>query len=184
MIKDIIDAVKRKMDEESRQRNEISNRLSKNKMEKAAAEEAKKAALEAKDEQAYKDACRAIADSEAGIEFNKICLETQRAKLYATGEENRDIKRAMRREVAEIWLEALNEIETAFDNISKVSSLAIEKLNAVNVMEESWDENVMKGTNPKTSLASGDKGLLLNQYKSRADAALDVIRKIHKGYRE
>ena len=175
-LKEIIEKVRKKVEEAASQRAEISRRLSVNKRDKAAAEEAKAAALEAKDEQAYKDACRAIADSEAGIEFNTICLNAQRKKLFATYAENREIKQAMRKEAAAIAAEAFKEIEKACESISEKVSFAVEKLQAIDTMNQAWDDEVMKGSNPLQGNASEDKIVILNQFKGRAEATLVTVR--------
>lgn len=179
-LKQTFDAITKKTDEAGKQQADISRKLEANRNEKARAEAAKAAALEAKDEQAYKAACRAIADADAGIEFNTICLRESKQKQLATDADDKGIKGGLRAGMKEIYDTAIDEIEKALKDIMSVSEGALNRLNAIDSMAQAWDLQVMKQTTLLGSTFTADKKLVLNQYFNIAKTRLDWISSMRK----
>lgn len=162
-----------KVNEAGQQESILSTKLNGYQRDKKQAEAAKLAALEAKDEEAYKTACRAIADADAGIEFSTICLRDIQHKKFASDEENTDVRRNLNRNLQDIYLGAISEIEKAFISIRETAEAAIEKMETIDDMAQAWNESVMRASSGKGFCT--DKRLTMAQYVSLAKARLTSI---------
>ena len=172
-LKDTFATIIKKTSEAGKQKAEITRKLETNKSEKARAEAAKTAALEAKDEQAYKAACRAIADADAGIEFNTICLNDFQKKQLATEAEDTQIKRELWQGEKEIYVDAILQIEKLAKEMLTISESAMQKLNKINAMADSWNKEIMREYN-HTPFCS-DKSLSLQGMINGANARLNQL---------
>ena len=178
-LKEIFEFISKKTAEAGKQIAEITSKLETNKSEKARAEAARAKALEAKDEQAYKAACRAIADADAGIEFNTICLREAQQKKLATEAEDLKIKGGLRQGMQEIYMDAVLKIEKLADEMQSVSELAMQKLREIDGMAASWDKEVMKNREYRSPLCH-DKSLSLQGFYNGASARLNQLEGIKK----
>ena len=169
-----------KTTEAGRQQAEFTKKLKGYQEEKAQAEAAKRAALESKDELAYKEACRAIADAEAGIEFNTICLQDVQKKKFATESDDTAIKSGLNRGIKDIYVEAINSIEKAFVDLLEASETAMKKFDSIDAMAQSWDESVMKDHSPRVSGYSANRSLTISQFAGLAKTRLNTLRTAKK----
>lgn len=180
-LKKTFEMITSKTNEAAKQQDEITRKLEANKSEKAKAEEAKAAALNAKDEQAYRAACRNIADNEASIEFNTICLQEIQKKQLATDAVDQEIRRGLYQGMNDIYAGAINEIEKALSVIVHEAEEAVKKLNEINTMALSWDEQVMKHPrNPAPADFTYDKRIPLKQFANYANGRLIAINSMKK----
>lgn len=148
LLKDIFAKITSKTAEVEKQQADITRKLEANKAEKEKAEAAKKEALAKKDESAYKAACRAAADAEAGIEFNTICLKDHQNGRHATDAEDAEIRCGMAQGLKEIYVETINQVENLTKEMINVTEAAINKMKAMDSMMESWDQEITKKHNP------------------------------------
>ena len=132
------------------QQAQVSRKLEANQQDKSKAEAAKRAALEAKDEEAYKKACRDLADANAGIEFNTICLQGLQRKPYATETEHNATLRELREAAQAVYVPAMLEIEKACKRIFEVASEAEKKYNAIDELARKWKRAVMNDHNERS----------------------------------
>ena len=177
-LKDIFDAIAKKTSEMDKQKAGITRKLEANKGEKARAEAAKAAALEAKDEKAYKEACRAIADADAGIEFNTICMDEYQKKQQATEAEDAQIRRGLQQGLKEIYVDAFFQIERLATEIQGVSESALQKMKGIDAMADSWNREVMKQPN-SVSFCSTNIVAMQGIYNS-AKARLEQMKAMKK----
>lgn len=133
-----------------KQQAEITQKLEANKRDKAQAEANKRTALERKDEAAYKKACRDLADADAGIEFNTICLQEAQRKPNATEKENDEITRTLRKAAQDIYVPAMLKIEKAMMEIMEVSESAVRDFNKIDEMARTWKRSVMNDHNERS----------------------------------
>ena len=157
---------------------DFTNRLNECRRDKEKAEAAKAAALSAKDEQGYMAACRALADAEAGIEFNTMCLHTAQTKKHASDQENDEIIRELRKASAEIYKPTLLTIEKALETAVEAAEAAEKKYEAIDEMGRSWKMAVMNDHNER-SLAiavSGDYSLALAPLAGKLKTSLSLIK--------
>lgn len=179
-LKDTCDKIMKKANEAGQQEGELSRKLEAYKHEKEQAEANKAAALEAKDEQAYKAACRAIADADAGIEFSTICLRECRREKYATAADDQEIKNGLRNGLNEVYGEALKEIEKALNTIKNTAQQACDKMNVINSMAQTWGESVMREIVTNGNYC-GDKKIHIEQYINMAKGRLTTLQMQQKG---
>lgn len=172
-LKDTFETISKKTAEAGKQKAEITRKLEVNKNEKARAEKAKAAALEANDEKAYKEACRAIADADAGIEFNTIRLNDFQKKQHATEAEDVQIKRGLRQGVKEIYVEAILKIEKMAIEMQNLTESAVQRLKEIDSMAQSWDRDIMR--NFDTGSICKDKALSMNTFYNGAKASLQQL---------
>ena len=178
-LKDTISRITGKADEAGKQQGEFARKLEAYQRDKAQGEADKAAALAAKDERAYKDACRAIADAEAGIEFNSICLQEVQQKQFATDADDREIISGLRHGAREIYVDAVEKIEKALTDIVNTADEASKKLLSIDAMAQTWDGQVMK--RPKDGQGmTADKRFTLAQFFNSATARLNGVREMQK----
>lgn len=178
-LKDIFEAISKKTAEAGKQQADITRKLEANKSEKARAEAARAKALEAKDEQAYKAACRAIADADAGIEFNTICMREAQQKQLATEEDDAKIKSGLRQGMQEIYADAILKIEKLTGEMKNTSESAMQKLKEIDAMAESWDQAIMKNSIHRSPFCH-DKSLSLQGFYNGATARLTQLETMKK----
>lgn len=128
----------------------FSSKLEAHRRDKEQAEAAKAAALKAKDEQGYKAACRALADAEAGIEFNSICLRSAESEKHATDQENAEIMRDLRKAGADVFVPTMLAIEKALDTAVTAANEALQKYSAIDDMARAWKQAVMSDHNERS----------------------------------
>ena len=177
-LKDIFEAITKKTAEAGKQQAEITRKLEANKGEKARAEAAKAAALEAKDEQAYKAACRAIADADAGIEFNTICLNEFQRKQLAAEAEDAKIKSGLRQGMKEIYVDAILRVEKLANEMQDITESAMNKLKEIDIKADEWDKGIMR--NPRLSPFCTDKSLSLLGLYNGAKARINQLANMKK----
>lgn len=177
-LKNAFETITRKTAEVGRQKAEIIRKLEENKNEKSKYEAAKAASLEAKDEKAYKEACRAIADADAGIEFNSICLNEFLKKKHATEADDNQIKRGLRQGLNEIYVDAVLQIEELAIEMQNVSESAIEKMKKIDAMAELWDKNIMNQTS--TTTLCSNKSITLFGFYNGAKARITQLEMLKK----
>lgn len=178
-LKEIFEAISKKTAEAVKQRDEITRKLETNKGEKAKAEAERAKALEAKDEQAYKAACRAIADADAGIEFNTICLQEAQQKRLATDADDSKIKSGLRQGMQEIYVDAILKIEKLADEMKSISESAMQKLREIDSMAASWDKEIMKIREYKSPFCH-DRSVVLQGFYNGAAARLTQLEGMKK----
>ena len=170
-----------KASEAEKQLAEITRKMDVNKAEKAKAERAKAAALQAKDEQAYKAACRAIADADAGIEFNTICMQEAKKKQLASDADDQKIKAGLQLEIKGIYSSAIDEMEKALISMQDIADGAIKKLAAIDAMANTWDAQVMKKPRPAGAVPiTASKVISLQQFFNAAGGRLEGIKTMRK----
>ena len=177
-LKETFEAITKKTAEAGKQQAEITRKLEANKGEKARAEAAKAAALEAKDEQAYKAACRAIADADAGIEFNTICLNEYQRKQLATEAEDAKIKSGLKQGMKEIYMDTILQIEKLATEMMNLTESTMNKLKQIDAMADSWDRSIMKKPSSSPFCANQSIGLL--GFHNGAKARLTQLQNMKK----
>ena len=186
-LKKTYETISKKAAEAEKQKAEITRKLEANKNEKARAEAAKAAALEAKDEEAYKQACRAIADADAGIEFNTICLNEFQKKQLASEADDAQIKRQLQQGAQELYMDAIIRFEKMVVETQGLMETTMQRLREVAAMAHTWDEGIMRNIGSTYSAFSHDKLLALqginNGIKARLNQ-LDMIKKANASFRE
>lgn len=175
-LNDTFDIIKARSTEAGNQQAEIVCKLEANKADKARAEADKAAALEAKDENQYKAASRAIADAEAGIEFCEICLRDVKRRQFATDEENAEVLRGLQRETDTIYTEAILSIEKALAEIVDVMDGVARKYSAIDTMARTWKEAVMKDYRPEASPFCSDRRMALTPFDGVIKTRLNTLR--------
>ena len=178
-LKDIFESISKKTAEAEKQQAEITRKLEANKSEKARAETARAKALEAKDEQAYKAACRDIVDADAGIEFNTICLREAKQKKLATEADDAKIKSGLHQGMQEIFADAILKFEKLVNEMRDISESTMEKMNEIDGMAASWDKDVMKNHEYKTPFCN-DRTLFLKGFYNSTNARLNQLEGIKK----
>ena len=180
-LKDTFSRITGKADEAGKQQGEFARKLEAYQRDKAQGEAEQAAALAAKDDRAYKNACRAIADAEAGIEFNSICLKEMRQKSFATDADDKEIMCGLRQGVREIYADAVEKIEQAMASILTTADEANKKLAAIDEMARTWTGQVMK---QHAELAQGgpaaDKRFIMAQFSNSATSELNRIKSMRE----
>lgn len=159
------------------QEGDISRKLECYKQAKEQAEAAKTAAREARDEQAYIDACRAVADAEAGIEFNSIVLRDMQHGKAATPEEDQAIKAALKHGEGLIYVDAINAIEKAMADLLDAAETAMKKFDSIDAMALAWDQAVMHDNSITSQLkfTRGNREIII-PYIGLVKGRLNVLR--------
>ena len=171
-MKQTFDTINKMAEEAGKQLADISRKLEANKTEKAKAEAEKAAALVAKDEQAYRAACRAIADADAGIEFNTICLQEAQQKQTATDADDRKIKAELQQGLKELYSNAVESIEKALNTIHDIANDTLKECAGIDSMVNLWDVQVMKhpkNNSPFTTTQRLSMQTFVNFAKGRLD---------------
>lgn len=175
-LKQISDMINERLNDYRQQQDIILQKLEANKTDKEQAEADRAAALESKDEKAYKSACRAIADAESGIEFINICLQELQKKHFAKTEEDGSVKRGLHTAMDKIYADAINEIEKALDIIVHISDGAVQELKTIDVLARAWNDDIMKDHSPIKMSFSQNRTISLEQYYNAANSRLSMIK--------
>ena len=177
-LKDTFSRITNKAGEADKQQGEFARKLEAYQRDKARGEAGKAAALAAKDERAYKDACRAIADAEAGIEFNSICLQEVQQKQFATDADDREISSGLNQGTREIYADAMGKIEKALTDIVNAAAEANKKLGEIDAMAQTWSRQVMKRPADTGSGMTYDKHFTIAQFYNSATGRLNSIKEM------
>ena len=186
---DIFNFIKQRVEDAARERAATSQQLEAYRNDKITAEAAREKAVTDADEQTYKDACRMIADAEAGIEFNSRLLQKFERKQYANEAEDAKVQEALTGIKRDICNQSFDEIERALSAALAEANEALSKLKSVYSMADVWNTQVMK-TSYQLSQAQQDANrsvisissatITLNQIKSICTARLDGIKSLRE----
>ena len=175
-LKETFDKITSKIAEVDKQQADIARKLEGYKEEKARAEAAKKKALEQNDEKAYKEASRAAADADAGIEFNTICLQKLQKEQHATDTEDAEIRRGMQLGLKGIYVDAISQYEAHMKDAASILEAALQKMSAIDSMMESWDKQITRQFNPAQHGFSQSRRLMTSSHLNAVVGSLGKIK--------
>ena len=186
---DIFNFIKQRVEDAAREKAATSQQLEACRNDKIIAEAAKEKAVTDVDEQAYKDACRMIAEAEAGIEFNSRLLQKFERKQYANEAEDAKVQKALTGIRRDICNQSFDEIERALSAALAAANEALSKLGSVNTMADAWNTQIMKTSYQlsqfqqdanRSAINISSATITLNQVKSICTARLDSIKSLRE----
>lgn len=182
---DIFNFIQQRVEDAAREKAATSQQLEAYRNDKIIAEAAREKAVTDADEQTYKDACRMIAEAEAGIEFNSRLLQLSEHKQFANDAEDAKVQEALTGIKRDVCKKSFEEIERGLNAALAAANEALSKLGSVNSMADVWNTQVMKTSYQlsqaqqdanKTAINNSSAIIALNQVKGVCSARLNNIK--------
>lgn len=160
----LLDAMVNKAAEADGLRIDIEKRLAENEAAKEQAASDKKKAMDALNESAYKEASRAEAEADAGIDFCQISLQKLARKPCVSESEHAEIMGALQQEVDAIYKDTILQIEKGLAEVVAAMDMAKRKYDVIDSAATSWNLMVMKDERAASINFCNEKTLMLSPF--------------------